>query len=486
MILSQNPARIMFPYDGAFEMSPVLREVIGADPVGNPWAGFDVATALARAGIPVLPCEPGGKEPLTIGPFRRGASSATTDVEAVRDVWLSVPDANLAIAPDGSFVVADVDVRHGGSLEALEALGLPLAGYRERSGGGGWHVPLMMPRGTLATRSVTLAPGVEIKARGSYVVSPHSHLDAGGWYGPEPGRDVWTWLPIPAGLSWLHRLTEPRTTATYDAHLFTAKDRDAARQLVEKMGQSTDFGTGIAALLAHDPDWARHFPTATDTTESGRDLQIALAASHFLRDEDRAFEITAATVARCSAKAARHRQPAQYAAIVATAAIIERDHRDAARLHRIRSCIQRGLSLDVPGDVTRSTGHNRRPFFRPDLSPDPILPTAGSPSPTAPTSPPTMPYATTVIDATSVQGMDTGAALMAFVLGSEAGSEWSGDAGWVRVPVLDCARLLRCSRETIRRHVKRLEAEGVIETQVHRKRHDGAVRADRWVRLMRP
>lgn len=67
-----------------------------------------VAHELARHGVPVFPCAPGGKRPIP----DRGFHEATNDVRQVEAWWRHRPHANLAI-PTGAasgVVVVDVDV----------------------------------------------------------------------------------------------------------------------------------------------------------------------------------------------------------------------------------------------------------------------------------------------------------------------------------------------------------------------------------------
>ena len=232
-----------------YAMPENLRDVLRRDPESDPWAGFTAAQVLAGAGFPVLPCTPGGKTPLAWGPFRNGARSATTDREIVRNAFVENPDANVAIAPDGSFVVLDIDPRNGGSLAAAEALGLPVDGYRERSGSGGWHIPTVMPSGHRAERSTTLGPGLEIKGRGSYVVSPHSRLDGAGWYRPETGRDVWRWGAIPATWEHLHQLTKREGEVEIFTTPATQQDRQTASTVLDDL-LSGPFGHNVAHLVA--------------------------------------------------------------------------------------------------------------------------------------------------------------------------------------------------------------------------------------------
>ena len=71
------------------------------------------ALRYANLGIPVFPCVPGGKQPLTPNGFH----DATSVARVVHAWWQRTPDANIGLptgTPTGVLVV-DVDVHAGGS-----------------------------------------------------------------------------------------------------------------------------------------------------------------------------------------------------------------------------------------------------------------------------------------------------------------------------------------------------------------------------------
>jgi hypothetical protein len=160
------------------------------------------ALAYAGRGVPVFPCEPGAKRPLT----RNGHWDATTDRRAIERWWRRQPSANIGL-PTGNkngIVVLDVDADGGGpeSLAKLEREGAPVPKTaKTRTGGGGVHIFFRYPRGTeIRTSAGLLGPGLDVRGEGGYVVVP-----------PSRTRGPYEWVdrsPL-AEASWLiDRLTE--------------------------------------------------------------------------------------------------------------------------------------------------------------------------------------------------------------------------------------------------------------------------------------
>ena len=155
----------------------VLRRAAGPRPVSV------VARELAAAGVPVFPCLPGGKRPLTT----HGFHDATTDLEQITAWWREHPEANLAV-PTGAasgVVVVDVDV-HG-----------PVDGYRaferaHRAGlVSGWQLLVATPSAGMHAyylaapgreqRSWQAArAGIDFRGDGGYIVVPPSTVSTAG------------------------------------------------------------------------------------------------------------------------------------------------------------------------------------------------------------------------------------------------------------------------------------------------------------------
>jgi hypothetical protein len=163
---------------------------------GSVPALLGAALAYARRGVPVFPCEPGGKRPLTYNGFW----DATTDQRRIRGWWGRWPAANVGV-PTGrrsDLLVLDVDAR-GGGFESLATLerengSLPETA-RARTGGGGVHVFFRYPaEETVRSSAGTLGPGLDVRGEGGYVVVPPSRTQSAyEWIDRSPPADA-TWL----------------------------------------------------------------------------------------------------------------------------------------------------------------------------------------------------------------------------------------------------------------------------------------------------
>lgn len=134
------------------------------------------ARELARSGVPVFPCAPGGKCPIP----RRGFHEATTDLRQIEAWWRQRPGANIAIPTGGAsgVIVVDVDV-HGvnGYLAASRAArsGLmpePMATVSTPTGGKHLYFATAPER---EQRSWQVArAGVDFRGDGGFVIVPPS------------------------------------------------------------------------------------------------------------------------------------------------------------------------------------------------------------------------------------------------------------------------------------------------------------------------
>lgn len=150
--------------------------------VANETTLADAALRYANLGIPVFPCVPGGKQPLTSNGFHDATSSTGT----VHNWWQRNPDANIGL-PSGAVtgvVVVDVDVHAEASgFEAFErARSDGLAdgwGWFVRTPSGGLHAYYPAADGEQRSWQAPRAR-VDFRGDGGYVIAPPSQITIGG------------------------------------------------------------------------------------------------------------------------------------------------------------------------------------------------------------------------------------------------------------------------------------------------------------------
>jgi hypothetical protein len=182
--------------------------VAGLDYATRGWSVFPVHGITAGrccCGNPA--CGSPGKHP-RVG---RGLTEASKAPEQIRAWWGRWPTANIAVATGqtSGFFVLDVDPGHGGdeSLQALEAEHgrLPHT-VRSLTGGGGEHILFEHVPG-LRNSAGRIAPGIDVRGDGGYVVAPPSMHISGrryAWNVDHHPLDV----PIAQAPSWLIGLTQ--------------------------------------------------------------------------------------------------------------------------------------------------------------------------------------------------------------------------------------------------------------------------------------
>ena len=125
-------------------------------------------------------CPSPAKHPRTA----HGLKDASRDPAVIRQWWTRWPDANIGIrtGPESNLLVLDVDGKQGEeSLIELERRDVPLPdSYTVRTGGGGQHIYFLWPEGAEVGNSQSkIAPGLDVRGQGGYVVAPPS-LHASG------------------------------------------------------------------------------------------------------------------------------------------------------------------------------------------------------------------------------------------------------------------------------------------------------------------
>ena len=141
------------------------------------------ALAFARRGLHVFPCRPRAKEPACAA----GCNDATTDPGTIERWWREEPDYNIAIATgaaSGVFVVDLDGVDAENELKNLEARHSALpASVEATTPRPGRHIFFLYPAGVRVPNSAKkIAPDIDVRGDGGYVVAPPSIHPSGHAY----------------------------------------------------------------------------------------------------------------------------------------------------------------------------------------------------------------------------------------------------------------------------------------------------------------
>jgi hypothetical protein len=142
------------------------------------WAAY-----YRRLGFSVIPLRHGDKRPLLRWePYQRRPASD----EEIGTWFRRWPDANLGVVTGAvsNLIVLDIDPAHGGeeSLTGIERQYGQLPPTPEAvTGGGGRHLYFRHPGGVVRNRAA-MAPGLDLRADGGYVVVPPSLHPSGRHY----------------------------------------------------------------------------------------------------------------------------------------------------------------------------------------------------------------------------------------------------------------------------------------------------------------
>jgi len=127
-------------------------------------------------------CHCPGKHPLT----KNGVKDASLDTKIISEWWGRRPFANIGIATgaESGFFVLDVDGQSGAeSLQEIEEQYGKLPNTVEAiTGGGGRHILFRYPFDMVIGNKVALAPGLDIRGHGGYIVAPPSVHISGKQY----------------------------------------------------------------------------------------------------------------------------------------------------------------------------------------------------------------------------------------------------------------------------------------------------------------
>src|SRR5690606_17908582 len=115
-----------------------------------------------------------------------GLKSATDDINQIRKWWDLWSDANIGIATGASsgFIAIDVDGADGKrTIEAwIKKYGKLPQTVTSKTGSGGHHIFFKQPGWFVQNSVRKLAPGIDVRGDGGYIVAPPSYHISGNKY----------------------------------------------------------------------------------------------------------------------------------------------------------------------------------------------------------------------------------------------------------------------------------------------------------------
>jgi hypothetical protein len=153
---------------------------------------LEAALGCARMGIPVFPCNPLDKGPLTPNGFK----DATTDEAQIRAWWARWPNAMIGVptGPASGIWVVDTDIDVAKKLDGEATLNqliaqrgaLPLTLMTMTPRGGKHRIFSWDASHDIRSSAGRIGPGIDVRGDGGYVIWPPSHTASGGEYRWDP------------------------------------------------------------------------------------------------------------------------------------------------------------------------------------------------------------------------------------------------------------------------------------------------------------
>ena len=206
-----------------------------------------------------------GKHPLSVGKFISGVHTASDDIEALHAAIDLHPGMNLAIAVPDGMVVVDVDPRNGGDyqLQDIEAKhGKFPDTWDQLTGGGGRHLCYQVPQGLKFAGK--LAPGIDIKQAGGYIMVEPSLHESGRTYDWEASSSPLDGISIETAPDWLLAMANRPT--------ITSVSRAMATYSVDEVAMA-DLRSALTCVDPDDRDtWVRMGHALKTIGDAGLDI----------------------------------------------------------------------------------------------------------------------------------------------------------------------------------------------------------------------
>lgn len=182
-------------------------------------SALGIAMRIAATGSPVFPCDHDKRPAISKREGGRGFHDASTDPTTIRRLF-DRHNAMLVGVPTGErsgFDVLDLDYRHGaGDWETHNLHRIPETRIHETKSGGRHLLFLHAPG--VRNSAGKIAPGVDVRAAGGFVIAP-----------PSPGYRVISDAPIAHWPDWLLALVLPMPKAVPERQAYAPEPISSAR-----------------------------------------------------------------------------------------------------------------------------------------------------------------------------------------------------------------------------------------------------------------
>jgi hypothetical protein len=159
----------------------------------NPPTVLEAAADYARCGIPIFPCSPIDKRPLTPNGFK----DATRDEAQILAWWQQYPNAMIGapMGPASGIWAVDLDLDPAKKIDGKAALDqliarrgpLPPTWISITPRGGRHLIFAWDPNVDIRNSTSKIGPGIDVRGNGGYICLPPSRNATGGTYQWEPG-----------------------------------------------------------------------------------------------------------------------------------------------------------------------------------------------------------------------------------------------------------------------------------------------------------
>ena len=178
---------------------------------------FEAALDYARCGIPVFPCNPIDKSPLSSNGFK----DATRDETQILAWWQQYPNAMIGVpmGPASGVWAIDLDIDPARKIDGKATLdqliaqrgALPPTWTTITPRGGRHLIWASDPNVDIRNSAGKIGPGIDVRGSGGYVIWPPSRNATGGVYQWEPGGPQNAALAPP----WLIALAKAKKASAY-------------------------------------------------------------------------------------------------------------------------------------------------------------------------------------------------------------------------------------------------------------------------------